>query len=226
MIKPKTITDLFVEDIQKYGYITEENFLKFLTICSKFANEQLTVKTAQGDFGIFIKDLNLNLVKKKLPENKELITQTFEKIQSKLSLLPFVPTHGDFNSSILFENKDISFKGFHLAPFGYDLVSALYSTYFTPKDSSSEITQQYEFSKNQRATFIYSMNKLSIEHGIPQFTEFTGEFILCRAVFAAVRMDHTPKLQAWRYKVLKALLTDYLDGRRIKLPALVGSIGL
>lgn len=220
----QTISDLFAEDVKEYGYITESNFSKFVELSTIFAKAQLSVPSKKASFKEFTDGFYLASVQKELPAERELITRTFDKIEQKLAVLPFVPSHGDFNPSNMFEKGVIDLEYFHQAPFGYDLVSALYTTYFFPKDASFEMVRRYEFSKYQRATFIHSMNKLSLENQIPQFTEFTGEFILCRAIFMAALMQDTPKLQAWRFKILHTLMVDYLDGRRIKLPALVETL--
>lgn len=213
----------FSFDVATYGYITEENFATFLEMCRRVAKAQLTSRRGQGSMEDFFKGFFYDTILEEMPESRELITRAFDKVKAKLAVLPFVPTHGDLNPYNMFCEGVIDLEYFHTAPFGYDLVSALYTTYFFPKSSEFELTQHYDFSKNQRATFIYAMDRLATENGVPHFTYFTGEFILCRAVFSAVRMNHTPKLQAWRYKLLKSLLIEYLDGRRIKLPAMAES---
>ncbi|MFA6005002.1 MAG: hypothetical protein WC775_00770 [Patescibacteria group bacterium] len=224
MTNKTTFSKLFEEDFIKYGYITEENFSLYLAKCSEFAAKQLSQKQKLSGFESYLDSLNVDMVKVELKDSAELLTQAVDKIQNKLGSLPFVPMTDGFVPESIPVDGSFELNGKHVSPFGYDMVTALYNTYLFPKMGEYETLRTYEFSKNQRATFVYAMDKVSVDNNIPRFTYFTGEFILSRGIFMASQLLKTPKLHAWRVKVLRVLLTDYLAGKMIKLPAIVEKI--
>lgn len=145
---------------------------------------------------------HIQILLQELPELEEKIQEVLSQVQKRLSTLPAVLTHGDFNPHNIFPEGFIDFEYMSYAPFGEDITNPLYHIYFFPESSYYEYSRGYAWSYDQQTV----LKKMYRDY---QVLDFINEFILLRSVFATVRMDATPKLQLWRYELFKALLHAY-----------------
>ena len=204
--------DAFWDDYRKSGVVSDDNFKKILMLAEKFTRAQLKTASGGHDFQSFYHGIHVDYILEELPSLKEKILVAYEKAKNKLSALPSVLTHGDFNPYNLFDNGVIDFESIFVAPAGYDLVSNIYHTYHFPKVGDFESTRRYEFSATQISSYFSLMDDVYTQNNFPKLSDFINDFIFSRTIWATVRMQHYPKLQKWRYHKFEKILENYLSG--------------
>ncbi|MBI3633877.1 MAG: phosphotransferase [Candidatus Vogelbacteria bacterium] len=206
---------IFADDFKKFDYVREPNFDLLLDISKRFARAQLKTVKKEKNYESFYIGVHVDYIIDELPGLKDKVLQAFAKVKERTFLLPTVVTHGDFNPFNLLERGVIDFGNNFEGIAGYDLVSNIYQTYFFPNEDGFEYQRRYEFTPGQVGRYFDSLNIIYIEAGLPRLSSFLSEFILMRAIWSAVRMRQTPKLQAWRYKNFELLLSAYLKDEDI-----------
>ena len=207
--------EMFCEDCEKSGTISGANFQKFLSVTEKFAKAQLKTAESETAFESFYHGVHIDYILKELPYLKEKTLAAFEKIKSRLSVMPTVLTHGDFNAYNLFEGGVIDFGNSFEAPAGYDLMSNIYQTYLFPKGEGFEMTRGYEFSAKQIEEYFSLLDDVYAQNNLPKLSDFADDFILVRTIWSAVRMQKKPKIQKWRYEKFEKILEGYLSGKNL-----------
>lgn len=198
------------EDYTKYGFVSDDNFKKLFSLTEKFTKSQIRTAKNETSFESFYYGVHMDYILEELPHLKEKIIAAFEKVTQRLSALPKVLTHGDFNAYNLFEAGVIDFGDSFEAPAGYDLVSNIFHTYLFPKSGDFETTRRYEFSKEHIDGYFLTLDEIYSQNNFPKISDVIPEFVFCRTIWAAVRMGQYPKVQAWRYAKFEAILESYL----------------
>jgi hypothetical protein len=142
----------------------------------------------------------------------EIIDRVIQKVTTRLSVFPLVFSQGDFNPHNLFPKGVIDFDMGFQAPFGYDLLTAIYHTYAFPQVQLNRYQRGYTFTENQILQFTDMVDSFALRGGFPKITDFTADFLIARFIWSAVRMHDVPDLQKWRYDKLHALFDVYLNG--------------
>jgi hypothetical protein len=202
----------FAKKYSQTGGIDNESFEKFLELSRVFVNAQLQTHPKPDDFDAFYSDkgVSFDIVIEEQPELKELVDLTVNKMKSRLQTLPLVVTHGDFNPFNIVEGGIIDFAEQFSFAFGYDLITNFYNAYFFPINADVEKKGVYRFSPKQENAYFESIDSVLKQSGLPEVSVYMDDFLLCRAAWAAIRMRHVPKLQAWRYTLLKEMMEEYL----------------
>lgn len=130
------------------------------------------------------------------------IEQTLRKIDKKLETLPRVLSHGDFNPHNMFHEGFIDFEYMDHSSFGEDVINPLIHIYFFPEQPHYEYQRGYIWTKEQIEDYFSFLDSQGL---LP----YLNEFIFIRCIFTTVRMESTPKLQAWRYSLFERLLSAY-----------------
>lgn len=124
---------IFSEDYEKTGVVSEKHFTNLLLVTEKFAEAQIKSATKEYFLQDFYLGVNINYIIEELPYLKKNILEAFEKAVKKLSVFPFVITHGDFNPHNLFTKGVIDFM----------------ETFYAPAGKDYELVRRYEFSPEQ-----------------------------------------------------------------------------
>lgn len=193
------IGEIFQEDIQQLGVIRDANFNIFLLIVESFAKAQLNTKKDTETFDIFTNSIHLDILCNELPEYSKKIQSIFLDIKARLSVFPFVLTHGDFNPNNIYPDGVIDFEDSFYGPFGYDIVGALVHIDYFPSSPEYEYFAKYRFTTEQKGTYLSFVDSISEQRGLPKLSEFEKDFEFCRAVWLLVKMHKMPKLQKFRY---------------------------
>ena len=211
----KVFGDIFNGEITSNGEISDNSLQAYLNIILKHAkaqneNKNSTLKTNHS----FWDGLIVNLFEKEAEEMGVPYEAVLNKLKSRLGGIPLVWSHGDFNAENLLVNGEIDFEFSSMAPYGYDLVCAIYHSELFPNS-------KFKFTKEQKAHLVSKVSELSTLLGIPNFEDLIDDFRLYRLIFSAVDMHHRPKLKAYRYKVLQESVTRYLSGQPIQMSDLL-----
>lgn len=208
--------DVFSEDFSKDGVVSGEHFKHFVDVSAVLADAQLRNPQESRNEQSFYLGMNMRSIIEELPDQRQKLVRVFERVKDRTGSLPYVWTHGDLNPYNLFPDGLIDIGNVHLAPAGYDLVSNIYHSSNFPKSGNFERLRAFDFTQEQRAQYFARMDRIST--GLdPQLrvSDYIEDFIVCRAIWAAARMQHFPKLQQWRYDRLTLMAEAYLAGKPV-----------
>ncbi|MEO8065987.1 MAG: hypothetical protein ABI643_04020 [Candidatus Doudnabacteria bacterium] len=207
---------IFGSDCELTGNISNKNFTVFLKVILRFVKAQISTLKADRNYNNFYTGIHLEDILNELPRLKTRTKQAIGRIKNKTDKLPFVLTHGDFGPFNIYPKGVIDIESFFEAPVGYDLVTAVYMTDFFPKKSGLELRKVFWFSEKQKVSYFKAMDKLLEKNDLPKISSFINEFILLRCIWTAARMQNWPKIQNWRYRQFKRLLSAYLSGKDLR----------
>jgi len=195
---------IFAKDTERSGAISTKSFDAFVEIARQFAKAQLATASETKDFDAFSKGIHFDPLCEELPEYAPLLRKRFEEAKSRMSAMPFVLTHGDFNPNNLYPTGVIDLEDSFYGPYGYDIIGALSHIDSFPDSSEYEYFAKYRFTQK----YLDSLDAVCTEAGRPKLTPLKEDFEFCRAVWLAVEIPHTPKLQRFRYDFV---IKNFLD---------------
>lgn len=195
----KTLSQMFAEETEATGAISEESFNQFLSVTDQFARAQLRTQTAKRTFEEFADGIHLDILCQELPQYAEKIKARFKEVQERATELPFVISHGDFNPHNLYAGGAIDLEDSCHAPFGHDLIGGIVSIDYFPDSPEFEFFAKYRFSEKQRKDYLELLDGICNEQNLPKLSDFKTDFEFTRATWLLVRMDKWPKIQKFRY---------------------------
>ncbi len=204
--------DIFKEDMQKDGVISDENFTRFLQIAKKFAEAQLK-ETSVINWQTFEGVLHANILFEELPVLREKSIFALKKARERTQELPAVLSHGDFNPYNIFEKGCIDLEHFSTAPAGYDVITNIFHFKMFPRGDAYEHPQKYRFSKEQIDKYFLEIDTIYQSKGLPAISRYKDDFSFCRSIWSTGRMARWPRLQKWRYRLYEELLNSYLQDK-------------
>ncbi len=205
------LSKFFTRDYKKHGEISRAHFNALLSIVGQFARAQLSSATTKKFWEEFFHTIHLAILKKEAPLLAKDLERVCKKIQKEVSHFPFVVSHGDFNVHNIFSQGVIDMEHVTHAPAGYDLVTLIAHIDMFPSVAKYEYRRQYEFSEKQKQDYFFFIDTLYAHAGLPHPSLYKKEFQFCRAVWSAARMQRYPKLQAWRFGIVKDFMKYFLD---------------
>ena len=195
----KTLSQMFAEETEATGAISEESFNQFLSVTDQFARAQLRTQTSKRTFEEFADGVHLDILCQELPQYAEKIKARFKEVQERATELPFVISHGDFNPHNLYAGGAIDLEDSCHAPFGHDLIGGIVSIDYFPDSPEFEFFAKYRFSEKQRKDYLELLDGICNEQNLPKLSDFKTDFEFTRATWLLVRMDKWPKIQKFRY---------------------------
>jgi hypothetical protein len=210
----KHLGELFAEDVLHNSAISDKNFGYLLNIAERFGGAQLETKTNTENLEDFTNGIHLDVLCKELPHCSQIIQSRFESVLDRLSIFPFVVTHGDFNPNNLYPTGVIDLEDSFYGFFGYDLITAIVHINYFPDWHYYEFFAHYRFTQKQQEKYFAMIDSLSVNAGLPALSDFTADFEFCRAVWSLVRMHKWPKIQRFRYDYfIEKFLNNWPDGK-------------
>ena len=199
----KCFSQLFRDDMEKYGGISDTLFESFLKVTERFIRAQVSA-TVDVPEGLSLRGLiRPETLAEELPEYGEKIVRLFDEAVSAVASLPPVLTHGDFNPHNLFPRAVIDFEQTYCAPAGYDAVTNIFSINYFPASRNYEYYRWYSFTPEQERLYYTLLDRLYTEAGLPAISEYRKHFEYFRAVWATKQNFGAPKLRVWRYELFK-----------------------
>ncbi len=209
------LTYAFQDDCLKKGQISMRNFSTFLNLTRRFADAQLSTVTSGRPGSDFRQGIYLPYIMTEFPELKDSIKEAFDMLNDRVSVFPTVLTHGDLNPHNFLKEGIIDFGSAFRGYAGYDVVGNIYHTYLFPKTGDYENMRSYEFTSQQFITYFKAIDEIYEKHGLPKISDYQNDFLLAKTIWSAARMIYRPKMQKWRFDLLKRLTLDYLRGKSI-----------
>ena len=202
---------IFTKNADHNAEVPKNDFKMALPVFLKFTQAQLkTVTTTPFDSVAFREFIKLENIIEELPQLAELTEKAMTKAESRISSLPAVLTHGDFNPYNIFETGVIDWERGSYAPLGYDLCTNVIQSMFFPVSGDYEFKTGYRLTKEQIVQYWEEVDRLCADKVGTDISLYANDFIFCREVWSVVRMERWPKIQSWRYTLHQALLTAYL----------------
>lgn len=200
--------DIFKRETEQFGRIQDKTFDDFIAISEKFAFAQLKIATDKKDWNDFTRGIHLDIICDELPELKDRIMDTYKKAEERLSVFPFVITHGDFTSQNIYPKGVIDLEDSFMGPAGYDIGAIMDIATWFPQSKEYEFYRFYTFIDVQKQKYLDAMDAIYLKHNLPKISDYLADFNFTRGIWFAVRMDHTPKLQQFRYEALKKFFSS------------------
>lgn len=200
--------DEFAVDVEATGEISEEHFNQLVSLVKKFALAQYGTAKAE-DVESLRNGIHLELLCKEMLEDDAVKLQAkFKEVTERLSVFPYVITHGDFNPHNIYECGVIDFEDSFYGPFGYDLTTALVHIRNFPLEDTDEFRALYNFTPEQIERFTDALDAISTDLGLPPLSLYTDDLDFLRTIWSAVRMAKYPNLQEFRFNRLRS---DFLS---------------
>ncbi len=193
----------FIRDCLTHGEISGAHFRALLTTVKRYALAQINSATAKKSWRDFFTAIHAKILKKEAPMLAKKLKTALLKIQKKLEPFPFVISHGDFNAHNIFPKGVIDMEHVAYAPAGYDLITLIAQTDMFPLAKKYEFKRRYEFSQGQKEQYFSMVDALYARAGLPKLSMYKNEFRFYRAVWSAARMKKYPRLQAWRFYLVR-----------------------
>ena len=195
----ENFTEIFIKDIEKQGTIDEKSFQQFMAITKEFAEAQLKTIDPKANIKEFFQNISVKDIAQDFnAEEVKKIEKLLVEASERLSVFPFVLTHGDFNSHNLYRQGVIDFEGTFYAPAGYDIVTNIFNPEFFPLIGDYEILNPYRFSSEQKKQYFDFFDKFYLERGIPRLSDYVKYFEFFRATWLTANKSHIPKTHQFR----------------------------
>lgn len=194
----ETFRAIFARDYGAQKSITEAHFDSFLAIVERFAAAQVRAGKPRNERA-FGRGIHVHTLCEELPAYREAIEKRFQEALNRLATLPYVLSHGDFNPSNITPSGVIDIEDAFVAPFGFDIASALMTIDWFPDGEEYEYRAQHRFSDAQRRAYLERFDALFRADGYPPLSASFDDLSYCRATWLTVRMQPWPKIQRFRY---------------------------
>ncbi len=194
--------DIFTDEFQVNGKISDTSFESFLSIVERFARAQLTTESKLKDADEFAQGIHLDEVCDEFPELADRLRARYRIAEKKTTSLPFVMTHGDFNPHNIYPLGVIDFEHAHHGPYGYDLVSAIMHIDYFPDSKAYEYSAGYRFTSSQKKKYFERLNAISQGAKLTPLSQYEDDFYFCRAIWMLAKLAHVPLLQKFRYDAI------------------------
>jgi len=198
----KHLGELFSEDTEQRGAISENLFESLVSVAEKFAEAQLTTIAEERNFNDFARGIWIDRLCEEIPASASKLKERFEEVKRNTQSIPFVVTHGDFNPNNLYPAGVIDLEDSFHAPYGYDLISAITHINSFPDSEEFEYFAKYRFTLDQISHYLERLDRISVTNNLPKLSTLLEDFSFCRAVWLAADIPATPKLQQFRYQLV------------------------
>ena len=204
----KLFGEILKSDFEMYGRVMDESFQLMIDGSSKMLRVQIANSSSVQNWDELLTGVHVDWLIEELPEIKESVLKRIELCKKRLTNIPFVFSHGDYNAYNLFPKGVIDFEDGFYAPVGFDCLGLMvYPEYFPTKDVAElEINGGYKFSDEQRQKYFNAMNSILIENGLPGAEEIYEEIRFLKSIWLTVKMHRWPKMQEYRYELFKKIL--------------------
>ncbi|MBI4250737.1 phosphotransferase [Candidatus Uhrbacteria bacterium] len=199
---------IFISDCEQNGKISEQHMASFLRIISRYAAVQLAAQQKKKDWRAFGQSVHLPILQKELPNKSARLRRAYARAAERLSIFPFVVSHGDFNAHNIFPRGVIDMEHVCVAPAGYDLITVMTHIEAFPEVPGYEYRRLYSFSQHQKDSYLTFVDRFFTGAGLPPPSGYIKEFRFYRMVWSAARMQRHPRLQQWRYRLLDTVMKE------------------
>lgn len=198
--------EIFKKETEQFGKIKDDTFNLFVDILKVFAKAQLKTILPSNSDDSFSKGIKLDILCKELPDKAEEILNTYKKTVQNLKSFPSALLHGDLTPFNIYPNGVIDFEDSFTGPIGYDLGAIIEHVDWFPESKEFELYRFYDFTVEQKKILSEAIDKIYLDHNLPQLSDYLPDFNFSKGVWFAVGMQHTPKLQKYRYNLIDSFL--------------------
>jgi thiamine kinase-like enzyme len=191
----KHFTQIFGEKYKTEGEVSDRDFKDFIKIVKRFAEAQLKTAVKKKNFTEFANAIRIRRLKKILPKYASKIDTVYSEAKEKLSMFPFVLSHGDFNTHNLYKKGVIDFEGLFYGPAGYDIVSAIFTIEMIDVKGNEFPVR---FTQEQKNMYYEVFDNLYLENGLPRLSDYAKYFEFCRAVWLTTNSSISDDAKEYR----------------------------
>ncbi len=209
--------DIFFRETRELGGISEKTFGHFLEIVrqTKSAQERTLIRHV-SDLTALRQAVFMDELMKELPDQRMRMKKIWQWIQDDLRDWPFCLTHGDFLPNNILEGGVIDFGDHFFGPIGYDIVNAITTAWWFPKDECFEYRRKWSFSDAQTDEFFAEAGTFTDNGETFNVLEKFDSLFFLRATWWTVRNHKMPLLQQWRYEKYCRLMDAWERGQPLE----------
>ncbi len=205
--------DLFAEDTEDGGAISENHFDQFLKVVVHFQRaQQKTMRTATLEDEALLHVVYFEELVQELPEAQTKMWDAWHKMMRILKTIPLCLTHGDFLPNNIMERGVIDLADHFEGPIGFDMVNAITTSYWFPGTMGFEYRRRSSFSESQIEAYLEAVRTYAIDQQSWDILDYFDALFLLRACWWTVRNQDMPLLQEWRYERFLELIDLFLEG--------------
>lgn len=198
--------NIFKQEIEARGVVSDETFETFISISEKWAEAQLGVALPTKHWDELESGIHLDTICEEMPEEREQILAAYEKVKARLVAFPFTLTHGDFGPFNMYPKGVIDLESSFMAPAPYDVGAVATHLDWLPDSHEYEAFQLYRFTPEQKKKYLDRMDAVYLRHGLPKVSDYLSELDFLKGIWFVVKLDSTPKLQQFRFNKMRELL--------------------
>lgn len=210
--------DVFAAESQAIGSISRDSLSAWMGLTVRFLGAQQRIELS-GDLQEFWRAIEVDELAHDLPKSAGMIQRAVVRIESRLSGIPLVYIHGDFNPHNILEGGVVDFENSGRGPLGYDIVSNATNAFFFPVGSEFEMCRTYELSGPQLSAYFENVDLCLSGSGLAPVSSVVDELIMLRAIRATRSFPGMRRLRRWRQGLFQVLLDHFSCGRPL-LPML------
>lgn len=211
----RNFSEIFLQDIEKEGTISQKSFQQYIDITKQFAEAQLKTINEKADLKGFFNSTSVrDIYKEFTQEEGKKIEKWVQEASERLAIFPFVLTHGDFNSHNLYRQGVIDIEGLFYAPVGYDIATNIFNPEFFPVLGDYELVNPFRFTAEQKKEYYEFFDAFYLERGVPRISDYAKYFEFFRATWLTAKKDHIPKVQKFRKELYKKYYLE--EGEKAK----------
>ncbi len=205
---PAHFGEIFANEVREHGHIQAASFDACMKTIRAFIKTQLTSRARNDGWDAFWGEVGIHDLGLGNEKMGKALTERKTRAEETLASFPFVLCHGDFNPFNIFATGIIDFEHSIYGPALYDALGLLTTeNYFSSAyDDELEFKKLFGFSQDQRESYTRMLRQFYAEHGLPDPLGILDDIDFIKLVWKLNRMQHAPRLRAFRMRHLEKLI--------------------
>ncbi len=220
-IGDRVFGEIFMEETEKSGHVSEESFDAFLKVIIKYCKAQFDEKNfVPHNKEAFTGVIDVANTLRNNPPSQEmsaLFTEAYTLASERVLDLPWGYIQPDLNAFNILHDGIIDFELAGFGPVGYDVLTNVHFGRMWPKKRVA-----YVFSNDQVARYVREVDIVAQEKGLPTLSEYENDFLVLKAIWSTGKdkesEDHPesrPAFWKWRADLRDWCIKQYLKGEKI-----------
>jgi len=220
-IGDRVFGDIFMEETNAQGHVSEESFDAFTEVIKKYCTAQFDSKNFvphdKESLAGITSLANVMRNNPPSPEMQQMFTEAYEKAVERISALPWGYIQSDLNAFNILHDGIIDFELTGFGPVGYDVLTNVHFGRMWPKERVA-----YHFSEEQVAKYIAAIDAVAQENGLLAVSSYANDFLVLKAIWASGKSkeseenpESNPDFWEWRVNMRDWCIKQYLKGEGI-----------
>ena len=220
-IGERTFGDIFMDETEAQGRVSEESFDAFVRVMKRYSAAQFHPRNrVSHDRDALASVVALDNVQRNnppSPDMRSMFAEAFEKASDRLMALPWGYVQADLAAFNILHDGIIDFEFAGFGPVGYDVLTNVHFGRMWPQaDVAFVITD------DQIERYTAEIDGIALDMDLPAISSFANEFLVLKAIWSSgkdTESEEDPGSHAefweWRVKMRDWCIRQYLNGEKI-----------